>query len=116
MRNSVLAAAVVAGALLLSGCATAPQTTQQRLYALQAGYVEAVKQMADYEARPRCGSDGADPLTCSDAGIVKDMRAADDMAYLALVTAKQQPSTDNVDTLEADLRAFSALLVKGLSK
>lgn len=115
MRNSALAAAVV-GALLLSGCATAPQTTQQRLYALQSGYVEAVKQMADYEARPRCGSDGADPLACSDADVVEDMRAADDMAYLALVAAKQQPSAGNVDTLEADLRAFSALVVKGLSK
>lgn len=105
-----------AGVFLVSGCATAPQTTQQRLYALQSGYVEAVKQMADYEARPRCGSEGADPLACSDAGVVEDMRSADDMAYLALVAAKQQPSTDNVDTLEADLRTFSALLVKGLSK
>lgn len=98
-------------ALPLVACETPapmPQTPQQRLYALQAGYTSAVQEMAAYEARPRCDSPGADRLMCSDPQAVEAMRRSDRVVFAALQAARAQPTEPAVSALAEALRALRA--------
>lgn len=108
---SVLAAGALVAAAL-SGCASdsLPQTPAQRLYALEAAYSASVGEMASYEARPRCGSAGADPYSCSEPAAVAAMRRADDSIYPVLQAARQNPTDTTVSALDAALRTLRASL------
>lgn len=103
---------VLALALLpLGACATyEAQTPQQQIYAAQKQYTAAVLQAAAYEARPRCGSPGADPAMCSDPATLAALRRADSVVFPALQAARASPTQEAATALTAALAAFRASL------
>ena len=68
------------------GCATAPQSPAQAVYAVQGNYAAALSVAVAYKQLPACQQGG--PVLCSDSGVVKKLQAADDSAYAALTAAQ----------------------------
>lgn len=97
--------------LPLSACAGVEAVTPaQQVYAAEAEYAAAVGQAATYEARPRCGADGADPAMCSDPRTVAALRHADDVAFAALQAARASPTPATTAALASALASFRTSL------
>lgn len=85
MRKLLLALLLFA-TLTGFGCATAPQTPAQSVYAVQGAYASALSVAVSYKQLPACQAGG--PVLCSDAAVVKKLQTADDVAYAALTAAQ----------------------------
>lgn len=79
---ALLAFAVLTG----FGCATAPQTPAQSVYAVQGTYAAALSVAVSYKQLPACVQGG--PVLCSDPAVVAKLQKADDVAYAALTAAQ----------------------------
>lgn len=90
-------------ALLISACASAPQTPAQSVYAVQGAYATALSAAVSYKQLPPCYKTGA-PALCSDPDIVAKLQKADDVAYAALTAAQ-----NIVRTPGAGLNATTAI-------
>lgn len=84
--RKVLFALLLFATLTGFGCATAPQTPAQSVYAVQGAYASALSVAVSYKQLPACQAGG--PVLCSDVGVVKKLQKADDIAYASLTAAQ----------------------------
>ena len=89
--RKILAVLILAIATGL-GCATAPQTPAQSVYAVQGSYAAALQIAVTYKQLPSCAKPAA-PVLCSDAAVVAKLQKADDVAYAALTAAQNTVRT-----------------------
>jgi hypothetical protein len=82
-------------ACALSGCAGAPRSPAQAIFALQAGYDAALDIAVAYAGLPRCGPDGL--LLCSDRALVRQVHSAAHKAWIALQAVQSLARAQNPD-------------------
>ncbi|SRR5579883_751809 len=111
MIRKTLAIAVAIGAVLgLAGCSgsspvPAPKTPRQAVFEAEVAYASVQALALRYVNLPRCGSAAAAgiKISCSDAGIVAEIRKVDADAVAAIDsavdTAKKTDATDTAVTI-----------------
>lgn len=101
--------------LLLAACATGPVTLPQGAYQAQSDYIAAGKVMLAYGNLPRCGQPTS-PIVCSQQSVVDQLKAADNIAYNAVVAAENTARTPGAGANLATAQTAATEAVAALAR
>lgn len=86
-------AALVAAAVLLASCSSAPTTPAQTIYQVESDYNAAAQVVVAYKALPTCAP--TTTVLCSKPEVIAQLKQADTVAYNAIVAAEAVARSPN---------------------